>query len=326
MYGGISGSTDANGILKYQISADNVNWVDYSYNNTQTLYAMMTTGIYYRYARAVDKAGNVSTSISRTIKIDMTAPVLTVAGNNPQTIVAGTNYVDAGATAVDTPSVVNGSISISSNVNSNVAGVYSVTYTASDMAGNITTATRTVKVVAPYTITNLITNGGYEEGQNGWGFSNADIVSDHAYSGTYSLRLWSGTTSMSYSIQRFSPIYGHKYYGSIMSLTTASFSAGDARYEWYYADIAGALMVYAQKIQSFTGWTKMSAITTQDNNNYTSYQWVIRNFTVNANAYSYTDNLIMIDLTAAFGSGNEPDLTWCDNNIGFFTGSTTIYK
>lgn len=74
MYGGISGSTDAGGILKYQISSDNVNWVDYVYDNSALLYRMTSDGIYYRYARAMDNAGNVSSSISRTIKIDHTAP------------------------------------------------------------------------------------------------------------------------------------------------------------------------------------------------------------------------------------------------------------
>jgi hypothetical protein len=42
--------------------------------------------------------------------------------------------------------------------------------------------------------------------------------------------------------------------------------------------------------------------------------------------YSYTDNLILIDLTAAFGAGNEPTKEWCDANIPYFEGSTTIYK
>lgn len=81
MYPGISGSTDANGVAKYQISADNVNWIDYSYNTSNSVYLLTTNGTYYRYARAVDKAGNVSGVLSKTIKIDKTAPsVPTVMG------------------------------------------------------------------------------------------------------------------------------------------------------------------------------------------------------------------------------------------------------
>jgi len=34
----------------------------------------------------------------------------------------------------------------------------------------------------------------------------------------------------------------------------------------------------------------------------------------------------MVDLTEAFGAGNEPTQQWCDENIEYFDGSTTIYK
>jgi hypothetical protein len=35
------------------------------------------------------------------------------------------------------------------------------------------------------------------------------------------------------------------------------------------------------------------------------------------------DGLMLIDLTAAFGAGNEPSKEWCDNNIPYFTGTYT---
>ena len=34
----------------------------------------------------------------------------------------------------------------------------------------------------------------------------------------------------------------------------------------------------------------------------------------------------MIDLTEAFGSGNEPDLEWCNANIDYFDGTMVIVK
>lgn len=36
------------------------------------------------------------------------------------------------------------------------------------------------------------------------------------------------------------------------------------------------------------------------------------------------DGLMLIDLTAACGAGNEPSKEWCDANIPYFTGTTTI--
>lgn len=39
---------------------------------------------------------------------------------------------------------------------------------------------------------------------------------------------------------------------------------------------------------------------------------------------AYVDDAMLIDLTAAFGAGNEPTQEWCDANIEYFAGNTTI--
>ena len=73
---GPSGSSDTtSGLWKYQISTDNVNWVDYNYT-ASGIYLMSTDGVHTRYFRAVDNAGNVSSIISRTAKVDKTAPTV----------------------------------------------------------------------------------------------------------------------------------------------------------------------------------------------------------------------------------------------------------
>lgn len=38
------------------------------------------------------------------------------------------------------------------------------------------------------------------------------------------------------------------------------------------------------------------------------------------------DGCMIIDLTEAFGVGNEPDLEWCNNNISYFSGEKLIRK
>ena len=43
-----------------------------------------------------------------------------------------------------------------------------------------------------------------------------------------------------------------------------------------------------------------------------------------SNTMAYIDDAMLIDLTAAFGSGNEPTQSWCDTNIEYFAGNTTI--
>lgn len=41
-------------------------------------------------------------------------------------------------------------------------------------------------------------------------------------------------------------------------------------------------------------------------------------------AYSRLCSMNIVDLTAAFGAGNEPTASWCNTNIGIFDGSKTI--
>ena len=42
------------------------------------------------------------------------------------------------------------------------------------------------------------------------------------------------------------------------------------------------------------------------------------------NTVAYIDDAMLIDLTAAFGTGNEPTQEWCNTNIEYFTGNKTI--
>jgi outer membrane biosynthesis protein TonB len=78
---------------------------------------------------------------------DTTAPVISINGDNPASVVVGNVYTDAGATATDDVDTAVSVVS-SGTVDTTIIGTYTITYTATDLAGNITTATRTVNVVA----------------------------------------------------------------------------------------------------------------------------------------------------------------------------------
>jgi hypothetical protein len=78
---------------------------------------------------------------------DTIPPVITINGDNPVTIELGTDYVDAGATAIDDT---DGPLTVTTGsgaVNTGVVGSYQVVYSATDAAGNSATATRIVNVV-----------------------------------------------------------------------------------------------------------------------------------------------------------------------------------
>ena len=73
---------------------------------------------------------------------DTVFPVITILGDNPATVELGSTYTDAGATSDGGETV-----SSSGSVDPNTLGTYTITYSATDAAGNTSTATRTVNVV-----------------------------------------------------------------------------------------------------------------------------------------------------------------------------------
>lgn len=80
---------------------------------------------------------------------DTTAPVITLIGSNPQTIVQGNAYTELGATASDNKDGdLTSRITRTINVNTNVIGTHYVTYSVLDNAGNSATTTRTINVIA----------------------------------------------------------------------------------------------------------------------------------------------------------------------------------
>jgi Domain of unknown function (DUF5011) len=76
---------------------------------------------------------------------DTTPPVITVLGANPLSLTVGTAYTEAGATCVDNkdPSC---TVVTTGTVNTAAEGTYTITYTATDAAGNASSKTRNVNM------------------------------------------------------------------------------------------------------------------------------------------------------------------------------------
>ena len=95
---------------------------------------------------SVSDSSNNTTTVNTTFTVnDVTPPVLTVNGPNSITVECHTSFTDPGATATD-DCVANPPVTTSSNVNVNVPGNYTITYTTTD-GTNTVTATRNVTVV-----------------------------------------------------------------------------------------------------------------------------------------------------------------------------------
>ena len=116
-------------------------------NNVDT----STVGTYTVTYDVTDTAGNVAEQKTRTVRvIDTGKPIITLTGDNPQTIEFGEGYTELNATATDrVDGDLTGNIVIdSSAVNTNAVGTYTVTYDVTDTAGNAAEQkTRTVRVI-----------------------------------------------------------------------------------------------------------------------------------------------------------------------------------
>ena len=106
-----------------------------------------------------------------------------------------------------------------------------------------------------------------------------------------------------------------------------------ARVEVYQETKAGTVDIYwpINEPSFFSGlsgpagqWNMLSAVNTRDKFPAGNYQMRI-DYNNQANSASmWFDGLMLVDLTATFGAGNEPDKAWCDTNIPFTTSSTTV--
>jgi hypothetical protein len=116
---------------------------------------------------------------------DTQSPVITLTGANPLTIYKGSAFTDPGATGTDNRDLTT-SIVVTGTVNNATVGIYTLTYSATDAAGNLALpVTRTVNVVLDPTGDedgDGVTNGAETSaGTNPYqGDSDSDGVSDGA--------------------------------------------------------------------------------------------------------------------------------------------------
>jgi len=114
-----------------------------------------------------DLAGNPGTATATVGNIDKTAPVITLNGAATMSIKPKQTYIDLGAVTIDDlDGNITGATVVTNNLNTGIVGEYYYRYTATDRAGNIATADRTVIVAAQSTYIAL-TRGAYTATFNG---------------------------------------------------------------------------------------------------------------------------------------------------------------
>lgn len=120
------------------------------------------------------------------------------------------------------------------------------------------------------------------------------------------------------------PVLGHKYYGRCYQKSPLGFTCTDARFEYYVGDNIGVSNLVFGVMKDTKGeWERLSSIQ-QLTSAPTAGTWMTRNFVVSASNLCYRKELMIIDLTEAFGAGNEPTVEWCDEYLPYIENKKLI--
>ena len=133
---------------------------------------------------------------------------------------------------------------------------------------------------------------------------------------TYTLRNSNG--QMSFPLNNT-----HTYYFSIWINQATSLNIS---FDMYWP-IAEPSIMSGVKNTALNQWQQHSIVFTRSGFSNGNYPIRIdcNNYPGNS-AQMRVDGMMLIDLTATFGAGNEPDKEWCDSNIQFTTSSTSVKK
>jgi len=174
------------------------------------------------------------------------------------------------------------------------------------------------------TIANMLTNPGFN-GTSGWNNMQSGLYDMSASNNVIMAAGKSGASGTgSTLLQNARPyVLDHKMYIRVRHRTN------EAGLENLYSrgiQFGGSILAF--NTQRTTDWVTVSAVlpvtTAQVNNPYFALTATIsaaRDLT--GTVFESTEPLL-VDLTAAFGEGNEPDKAWCDGNIPFFVGTMEI--
>ena len=167
-----------------------------------------------------------------------------------------------------------------------------------------------------YHLRNLAVDGSFEDALNNWNcWLTEPTDTSQAKDGSCSLKL--GGDALAGSKGAISLVAGHKYYGREYIKTAGELTAADCRFEVCGAvDGAEKSFVFGWNRGNYPDWTIISNVITADG----AYDFGLRTFTVGGSVNAWVDSIVVIDLTEAFGAGQEPSKEWCDLNIPYFDG------
>lgn len=197
-----------------------------------------------------------------------------------------------------------------------------------------------------YTIINMIENGSFETDNVTWTAWTATLERDSSkyLAGSHSLKATAVQNNSSVgTIFKYKVYLGHIYYASANIIPynfnhniTLRFgypsdtdSGGNTAYGAYIRNntIGTTKNTNFDKVTYLYTFDKQTAKFEADGSTFNTITiWNNTNKTSNTGEYYNVDDVLVVDLTETFGAGNEPSKEWCDQNISYFDGASTIYK
>lgn len=160
----------------------------------------------------------------------------------------------------------------------------------------------------------FVNNSIFKTGSQSWIF----IPSSDATEVTYMLRQNASTLIKPHLIP------SHKYYFSAwLQQLTPSFGQGSFDFYW---PVQEPVFLSGAKPDKANEWCLVSAIKERSSFAEGDYECRVDWNDAKANLGMFFDGLTLVDLTAAFGAGNEPDQAWCDANIPFTKTTATVSR
>lgn len=165
--------------------------------------------------------------------------------------------------------------------------------------------------MAAIKLINICSNSSFEN-NNAWNITNGQRIAQDAFDGKYAARL---------SVTRSN--------GSIISATKIPQITNHIYYYCFHS--SGSFPITFLKLQSTTPvnynindtWTRWGILQTASNSNSVNYAIVFNSQLPTPFTITF-DALMCIDLTEAYGVGNEPTIAWCNENIPYFEDSYTL--
>ena len=305
-------SNDQYFVYKVEADSDTNNYVVNKYGDDRTIGGIGGNKVTVSYTNTT---GTYTTSTAVTLKSQIVgmSPVNTdknfvIVKTKPNTTTTATESSTGNTTSTG------GSITNSTATSSGITtanAISSTTATGSSISNTTTDAVSSLTDISG--MNNLVINGSFENGTTGWTIYNSPLIdTTKKESGNQSIRMTGNYPDICQIYQACQLVKGHKYYGSVYILRS-----GDCSYPAEF-DIAGinpemdfAYLPY-MTFPTVNTWYRVSNIVSSSVTGIGNYRIYSSN-TASINI----DGFILVDLTAFFGTGNEPTKAWCDANITY---------